>query len=96
MSISKLTYTNLTELKNNIFKDFIASPSIKDSLFTILITIQTHHPKLKLKDIAFTSDNNKEINFFYVNITYKNRIIKKVISKSDLKNIYSIILESLK
>ena len=96
MAISKLVYTNLTEVKNTIFKGFVASPSVKDSLFSILTTIQAKHPKLRLKDISFISDTNKECNFFYVHLTYQNRIIKKVIAKNDLKNIYSIILELLK
>ena len=96
MSISKLKYTNLTELKNTIFKDFIATPSIKDSLFSILTTTQTKHPKLRLKDISFVSDTNKDSNFFYVNLSYNSRIIRKVIAKKDLKNIYSILLEILK
>lgn len=96
MAISKLVYTNLTEVKNTIFKRFVASPSVKDSLFSILTTIQAKHPKLRLKDISFISDTNKESNFFYLHLTYQNRIIKKVIAKNDLKNIYQIILELLK
>lgn len=96
MSISKLKYTNLTELKNTIFKDFITTPNLKDSLFSILTTIQTKHPKLRLKDISFISDTNKDSQFFYVNLTYNSRLIRKIIPKKDLKNIEPILLELLK
>jgi len=96
MLISKLKYEDLTATKNAIFSKFIATPNIKDSLFSILTTIQAKHPKLRLKDISFVSDTNKDSNFFYVNLSYNSRIIKKVIAKKDLKNIYSILLEILK
>ena len=96
MSISKLKYENLTETKNAIFSGFLATPSVKDALFLILTNIQAKHPKLRLKDISFISDADKENNFFYVNLTYNSRIIKKVIAKKDLKNIELILLELLK
>ena len=64
MSISKLKYEDLTAIKNTIFSKFIATPSIKDALFLILTNIQAKHPKLRLKDISFVSDTNKDSNFF--------------------------------
>ena len=90
MSISKLKYTNLTATKEAIFKNFKATPSQKDALFTILTTIQSKHPKLRLQDISFISDTN--LNFFHIHIKYYNRQIKKVINKSDMPNIHQIIL----
>jgi hypothetical protein len=96
MSISKLKYEDLTATKNTIFSKFIATPRVKDALFLILTNIQAKHPKLRLKDISFLSDADKESNFFYVNLTYNGRIIRKVIAKKDLKNIELIFLDLLK
>ena len=93
MSISKLKYINLTETKNDIFEGFTAPQKLKDTLFTILCKVQENYPKLRLKDVSFITDNS---NFFYVNLSYKSQIIKKVIPKKDLQNIELILLEIFK
>lgn len=93
MSISKLKYQNLTDLKNNIFKEFKAPEKLKNALFVILTNVQTKYPKLRLKDINFSTN---ESSYFYISITYKNRNIKKMINKNDIDNIEPILLEILK
>lgn len=93
MSISKLKYQDLTEIKNNIFKEFAAPEKLKNALFTILTNIQAKHPKLRLKDIKFSTN---ESDYFYITIIYKNRNIQKMIRKNEINNTELILLESLK
>ena len=93
MAISKLKYVNLSELKEQILKDFRnITPQKKDAIFTILTTVQAIKPKLRLKDITLKSDG---IQFFQLILTYNGRNINKILHLKELSNLQAILLTIL-